>query len=130
MKIEAKIEKRMFSHIWRASGITISENNGVPISQIMKRSGHTDIISLKVYLNPKKNETNMRINNALKKDKEVKPQIELSENYNENSRKQISDSDNEQKIKLLELELSNKQAEIELIKLKQQEKDNKNPMYS
>ncbi len=116
---EAGIEKRMFSHLWRATGITISENNGVPISQIMKRSGHTNIVSLKPYLNPKKDETNNRISNALSQKKNVmEPKSEHPQNQFDNSKKQTPNQVTELTIKKLELELLNKKADIELLKLR------------
>ncbi len=116
---EAGIEKRMFSHLWRATGITISENNGVPISQIMKRSGHTNIVSLKPYLNSKKDETNNRISNALSQKKNViESKSEYSQNQFDNSKKQASNQVTDLTIKQLELELLNKKAEIELLKLR------------
>ena len=122
----------MFSHLWRATGITISENNGVPISQIMKRSGHANIVSLKPYLNSKKDETNNRISNALSQKKNVtESKSEHSQNQFDNSKKQTSNQVTALTIKQLELELLNKKAEIELLKLRFQDRnsDTNQSMY-
>lgn len=74
---QAGITKKIFCHLWRASGITIADSNGVSLNQIMKRSGHTNIQSVMPYMNPNKNETNMKISNALEIKKSLtKPTIE------------------------------------------------------
>jgi integrase len=118
------ILKRIYPHLWRASGITISENNGVSISQIMKRSGHANIQSLKPYLNPNKDEINMKISNAL----------------SINNNKSTSESEKTQKTLLNQINPDNqvdKQIElykqkIEYLKLKKQntEIDTRDLMYS
>lgn len=63
--VEVKLDKRLFTHLWRASGITIAESNNVSIGQIMSRSGHNNIQSLKPYINNKKDETTRKISEAL-----------------------------------------------------------------
>lgn len=121
--VVAGVNKRIYPHLWRASGITIAESNGISISQIMKRSGHTNIESLKSYLHPTKDETNMKISNALKGNKEkIEQQFKQEQNNSGDFSQQKTSQNVDQQVKLLELELANKKAEIELLKLRHENK--------
>ena len=72
--IQCNIKKRMHSHIWRRSGISIADSANVPMSQIMGRSGHSNLQSVKPYLNPHDDDTNSNISNALKPSPKPEPQ--------------------------------------------------------
>ena len=75
--IEIGIKKRMHTHIWRSTGISLADSNNVSLGQIMHRSGHTNIQSVKPYLNPKDDEVNTNISNALSFDRpESKPDMQ------------------------------------------------------
>lgn len=78
--LKAGICKRIHSHLWRASGITIADSNNVPLGQIMARSGHSNIQSVTPYLNANKDETNRNITNALSFNKEQKQDRSLEGN--------------------------------------------------
>ena len=66
--VDIGLKKRIYTHLWRSTGISIADSNNVSLGQIMQRSGHTNLQSVRPYLNPKKDETNMNISTALRFD--------------------------------------------------------------
>jgi len=76
-------KKKIHTHLWRSSGITIADSKNVSLGQIMARSGHTNIQSVTPYLNAKKDLTNRNISKALSCETENSTSPEINKSYSE-----------------------------------------------
>jgi site-specific recombinase XerD len=121
------ITKRVYPHLLRATGVTIMDSSGMTRDQIIKRTGHKDIDSLKTYIRPNPTECNKKADECLSLDTttpqkpEPQPQPEKKPETPKPTDVYISKTD--VNLREMELQLQLKQAELEILRLKSQHQD-------
>lgn len=116
----AKITKRVFPHLFRATGCTHMDESGMPLPQIQAQTGHLRVESLKTYIRPDKELVKIKVRDAFKlpdtPPEEPKP-----------TPKPKKDVDTENYIASTN-EIRIKELELELLRLKSKHESN-NTMY-
>jgi len=128
--VNSGITKRVFPHLIRSTGVTIMDASGMTRDQIIKRTGHRDIDSLKTYIRPNPIECNKKADECLSLDTPMtttqKPNPQpRPEKKPEQPDVYIAKTDTTH-IDEMRLQLQLKQMELEILKLKSQHHDNSN----
>jgi len=132
--VNAGITKRTYPHLVRTSCVTLMDASGMTRDQIIKRTGHKDIESLKTYIRPDPKECNKRADECLSLETPQKPEPEPlqpkpkpqqpQDSYIAKTNTPIKVSVNSNNMEEMRLQLQLKQIDYEILKLKQQQHQN------
>ena len=129
--VKAKISKRVYPHLFRATACSIMNDAGMTRDQIRMRTGHRNIKSLDTYIRPDPTKSNKLADDCLSLEKPTpsskpipkKPEPETDnrpDSYIAKTEIKPLTATENIRLKEMELQLALKQADIELERLKLQ----------